>query len=164
MQIVHRITDFLYSLFPSVKAGDVSALKTAIQNYYTLDGDAPDVQIEHDIITITFDDPQQVFKEQSFKKAVAFCELGDYDSAKPILEELIKDNPTHSEYYRILGQAYAEQGKQDEAIDYLIEALRWNPKNASALLMMGNIFAQYKNDVETALLQLFLKLDYQSLS
>ena len=81
---------------------------------------------------------------------MSLCDKRKFQEAKPILLELIKKNPTNSEYHRIFGQILSEEGNQDEAINYLIDALRWNPKNGYALLMMGNIFAREKDDLETA--------------
>lgn len=74
------------------------------------------------------------------------------DEAKVILTNLIKSNPTNSEYHRVFGQILSDQGDIEEAINSLIDSLRWNPKNAWALLMMGNIFARNKNDIETAMI------------
>ena len=82
---------------------------------------------------------------------VRHCEAGQFNKAKPILEKLIKRNPTVSEYHRILGQIYSDEGNQEEAINCLIDALRWDPKNTHALTMMGNIFARAKNDISTAM-------------
>ncbi len=82
--------------------------------------------------------------------AVALCEKRKFGEAKPILENLIKENPTISEYHRILGQILSEEGDQDEAVNCLIDSLKWDPKNGYALIMMGNIFARHKDDIDTA--------------
>lgn len=83
--------------------------------------------------------------------AVALCEKGKYSEAKKLLDDLIKKNPTNSEYHRIYGQILSEEGAQAEAINSSIDALRWDSKNGWALIMMGNIFAKYKHDVPTAM-------------
>ena len=90
-------------------------------------------------------------QDTNLKKAVRLCEQGKFSEAKPILKTLIAQNPSHSEYHRILGQILSDEGHQDEAINCLIDALRWDSKNGYALLMMGNIFAKFKNDVPTAM-------------
>jgi tetratricopeptide (TPR) repeat protein len=82
---------------------------------------------------------------------IALCEKNNFKEAQNILKELIKKNPTNSEFYRIMGQIYSELGQPNEAIDSLINALRWDAKNSWALLMMGNVFARHKNDIETAM-------------
>ncbi|MHB1147127.1 MAG: tetratricopeptide repeat protein, partial [Lutibacter sp.] len=82
---------------------------------------------------------------------MALCEKGNYAEAKPILTKLIEQNPTNSEYHRIMGQILSDEGDREEAINCLIDALRWDSKNGWALLMMGNIFAKFKNDVSIAM-------------
>ena len=90
-------------------------------------------------------------EESDYRKAISFCEKGDFAAAKPILESLIKKNPANSEYHRISGQILSEEGNQDEAINSLIDSLKWDPTNGYALVMMGNVFARYKDDVDTAM-------------
>jgi tetratricopeptide (TPR) repeat protein len=78
------------------------------------------------------------------------CQNGKFSEAIPILKTLITKNPSNSEYYRTLGQAYSMIGDDESGINFLIDALRWNPKNNYALIMIGNIFARNKNDIDTA--------------
>ena len=100
---------------------------------------------------IEIDTTSIISQEADYKKAVALCEKGNYNEAKPILQKLIEKNPTISEYHRILGQILSDEGDQEEAINCLIDALRWDSKNGWALLMMGNIFAKFKNEVPIAM-------------
>ena len=161
MIIIHKIDDFLFNLFPKAKEGrkegrkegdkDRSFLKEEIASYYTFGPYRPKVEIVNDLISIEIDISAITSQKAEFDAAVRHCESGKFKKAKPILEKLIKKNPTVSEYHRILGQIYAEEGNQEEAINCLIDALRWDPKNTHALTMMGNIFARYKNDVTTAM-------------
>lgn len=151
MQIIHKIDDFLYTIFPKIKKGDEQSLIDAIQEYYTYGPYKPKVSIEDNWIKIDIDTPTIVSQDGDYKKVIALCEKGKYSDAKPILKNLISKNPTISEYHRIMGQILSDEGDQEEAINCLIDALRWDSKNGWALLMMGNIFAKFKDDVPTAM-------------
>lgn len=152
MIIVHQINDFLFELFPKAKANGKNndILKEELEKYYSFGVYKPTIKIESDIVQIMIDVPSIIHQKTEFDKAVALCEKRKFGEAKPILEKLINDNPTVSEYHRVLGQIFSEEGNQDEAINYLIDALKWEPKNGYALIMMGNIFAREKDDIDTA--------------
>ncbi|MDI5898756.1 tetratricopeptide repeat protein [Flavobacterium yafengii] len=153
MQIIHKIDDFLFTLFPKLRGGGGgnSLLISELENYYTFGPFTPKVSITEDWVTITIDTSTILLQENDYRKTVALCEKGNYQEAKPILQNLIENNPTNSEFHRIMGQILSDEGHQDEAINCLIDALRWDSKNNWALLMMGNIFAKFKNDVPTAM-------------
>jgi len=103
------------------------------------------------LITVEINTSAITSQKSYFDTVIKYCETGKFNKAKPILEKLIKKNPTVSEYHRILGQIYSDEGRQEDAINCLIDALRWDPKNTHALTMMGNIFARSKNDIPTAM-------------
>ena len=151
MQIIHKIDNFLYTIFPSVIQGDQQSLLNAIQNFYTYGPYKPKVKVENDFVLIEIDTPAILAQDIDYQKVIAFCEKGQFADAKPILKILIDKNPAISEYHRIMGQILSEEGDQEEAINCLIEALRWDSKNGWALLMMGNILAKFKDDVPTAM-------------
>lgn len=152
MQIIHKIDDFLFTLFPKLRGGGGNSLLISeLENYYTFGPFTPKVSITEDWVTITIDTSTILLQENDYRKTVALCEKGNYQEAKPILQNLIENNPTNSEFHRIMGQILSDEGHQDEAINCLIDALRWDSKNNWALLMMGNIFAKFKNDVPTAM-------------
>ena len=151
MLIIHKIDDFLYTIFPKIKKSDDASLVSALTNYYTYGPFKPAISVDGEQVTISIDTPAIIAQEPDYKKVVALCEKGNYAAAKPILKKLIELNPSNSEYHRIMGQILSDEGDQEEAINYLIDALRWDPKNGWALLMMGNIFAKFKEDVDTAL-------------
>jgi Flp pilus assembly protein TadD len=151
MQIIHKIDNFLYTIFPSVIQGDQQSLLNAIQVFYTYGSYKPKVSIEDNWVRIEIDTPTIISQDGDYKKVIALCEKGKYSEAKPILKNLISKNPTISEYHRIMGQILSDEGDQEEAINCLIDALRWDSKNGWALLMMGNIFAKFKDDVPTAM-------------
>ena len=153
MIIIHTIDDFLSNLFPTAheKRNNIDLLKQELIDFYTYGPFRPKVDINGDLIRIEIDTSSITAQKSEFDAVVKHCEEGKFNKAKPILEKLIKKNPTVSEYHRILGQIYAEEGRQEEAINSLIDALRWDPRNTHALTMMGNIFAREKNDISTAL-------------
>jgi tetratricopeptide (TPR) repeat protein len=155
MKIIHKIDDFLFSIFPELSevkmGGGKSLIISTLQKFYTFNAHTPKVFIDQDFVIVELDIPAIISQESDYKKVVALCEKGKFSEAKPILKNLIEANPSNSEYHRIMGQILSDEGDQDEAINYLIDALRWNSKNAWALLMMGNIFAKFKGDIPTAM-------------
>jgi tetratricopeptide (TPR) repeat protein len=153
MQIIHLLDDVLCELFPEARQFDINheALRIKLVEYYTYGPFKPIVTIKDNLVIIEIDTPVIAQQDVDFRKVVAFCERGRYHEAKQILDQLIKVNPTNSEYHRIYGQILSDQGKVEEAIDSLIDALKWDPRNSYALLMMGNILARSKNDITTAM-------------
>lgn len=151
MQIIHKIDNFLYTIFPSIIQGNEESLINTIRDFYTYGPYKPKVTIDKEYVNIEIDTPTILAQDKDYQKVIAYCEKGNYTEAKPILKELIEKNPTISEYHRIKGQILSDEGEQDEAINCLIDALRWDSKNGWALLMMGNIFAKFKHDVPTAM-------------
>lgn len=152
MKIIHKIDDFLFTIFPKLKMGGGNTLIiNELETYYTFGPFRPKISIDNEWITIEIDTNTIFSQEEDYNKTVALCEKGKYAEAKPILKGLIKKNPTNSEYHRIMGQILSDEGDQEEATNCLIDSLRWNSKNGWALLMMGNIFAKFKNDVPTAM-------------
>jgi tetratricopeptide (TPR) repeat protein len=151
MQIIHKIDDFLFTIFPELMGGGNELIINTLKDYYTYGPYKPKVTIENDWVKIELDTPTILSQEADYKKTIALCEKGKYSEAKPILKSLIEKNPTNSEYHRIMGQVLSDEGDQEEAINCLIDALRWDSKNGWALLMMGNIFAKFKDDVPTAM-------------
>lgn len=152
MQIIHKIDEFLYTIFPElVFGGGNEIIISSLEKYYTYGPYKPNVSIDNGWVKIDIDTPAIISQEADYKKTVSLCEKGNYDEAKQILKKLIEKNPTNSEYHRIMGQILSDEGDQEEAINYLIDALRWDSKNGWALLMMGNIFAKFKDDIPTAM-------------
>ena len=150
MQIIHKIDYFLFTLFPETGGGNDQII-SALEKYYTYGPYKPKVIIEDGWVKIEIDTSTIISQDSDFRKTVALCEKGKYSEAKPILIKLIENNPTNSEYYRIMGQILSDEGEQEEAINNLIDSLRWDSKNGWALLMMGNIFAKFQNDIPTAM-------------
>ena len=152
MQIIHKIDDFLYTIFPELQNASEKEISNTIQTYYTYGPFVPKITINKNIVIIDVDTETILTQDADYKKTLALCDKGNFDEAKIILEKLIQKNPTNSEFHRVLGQILSEQGDQDEAINALIDALRWNSSNGWGLLMMGNIFAKHKKDLKTAMI------------
>ncbi|TYA57357.1 tetratricopeptide repeat protein [Formosa maritima] len=150
MNIIFKIDDFLFEIFP-VEKGNINELEDFLKRYYTEGPFVPQVEISEEFVRITIDTNKIEEDSKSYQKLVSLCEKGDFNKAKPLAQELIEKSPNISEYHRILGQILSDEGDQEEAINCLIDALRWNPKNEWALLMMGNIFAKFKEDIDTAM-------------
>ena len=151
MQIIHKLDDFLLTIFPELMGGGNYLIISTLEKYYSYGSVAPKITIENGWVTVDIDTSSIHTQEADYRKTIAFCEKGQFSEAKPILQKLIAQNPTNSEYHRIMGQILSDEGDQEEAINCLIDALRWDSKNGYALLMMGNIFAKFQNDVPTAM-------------
>jgi Tfp pilus assembly protein PilF len=151
MTIIYQKEDFLYTLFPELANGNDDLIISTLTAYYSFGTYKPTVVISGDIICIEIDTISIQKHEADYRRVVTLCEKGNYATAKPILTKLIEQNPTNSEYYRIMGQILSDEGNQEEAINCLIDALRWDANNNWALTMMGNIFANYKADLPTAM-------------
>lgn len=153
MTIILRIDSILNELFPNyLKYGkDINVLVQDLTEYYTSGPYKPTVKIKDNLIHVEIDIPTIKTQQDDYDKAVKLCDQGKYEYAIPILNKLIKKNPSVSEYHRILGQVYFDQGKHEEAINYFIDALKWDTNNPSALIMMGNVLSIYKDDIKSAL-------------
>jgi hypothetical protein len=105
MIIIHKINDLLFSLFPKAMEQEKSmeSLKEALIAYYTFGPFRPKVEIEGEFVKIEIDTSTIASQKAEFDTVVKHCERGNFSQAKPLLEKLIKKNPTNSEYYRILG-------------------------------------------------------------
>jgi tetratricopeptide (TPR) repeat protein len=154
MKIIHKIDDFLFTLFPNLSkqmGGGKNFIINELEKFYSFDPHKPNVKIDGDYVIIEIDSQKILSQESDYRKIITLCERRSFDEAKPLLNKLIEMNPTNSEYHRIMGQILSEEGDQEEAINYLIDALRWDSKNGYALMMMGNIFAKFKGDIPTAM-------------
>lgn len=151
MQIIHLLDSFFYTIFPELAGKSKDDLVHALEVYYSYGPYKPKVSVLNETVTIELDKDKVLAQEADYRKVLTLCERKNFNEAKALLIKLIADNPTVSEYHRVMGQILSEQGDQDGAIDHLIDALRWDSHNGWALLMMGNIFAKYKKDIDTAI-------------
>jgi tetratricopeptide (TPR) repeat protein len=152
MLLTFKIDDFLTTIFPGIDIGlSEESLIQEILKFYTVGPFEPKVTIKGDQVVVEIDTPKMISQKADYDKVVGLCNKQRYDLAKPILQKLIRNNPSVSEYHRILGQIYYDEMSVALSEDSLIEALRWNPRNQNALLMLGNLFAKHKSDFNTAL-------------
>ena len=152
MQIFHPLDDFFFALFPNLKGGGKNLIISELQNYYTHEGVVPQVEIQDNVAVISFKTPLKSSEEKDYQQVIQWCEKGNYAQAKPLLQKLIAQNPSKSEYHRILGQILSDEGHPNLAINTLIDALKWDTQNNYALIMMGNIYARDLDDVEGAMI------------
>src|ERR1017187_10252507 len=111
MIIILRIEDLLLELFPEAKPeGDQIAFRKSLENFYSYGPFKPKITIDEGFVTIEINTQAIENQEADFKKVVALCEQAKFIAAKPLLENLIKNNPTNSEYHRIYGQILSEEG------------------------------------------------------
>ncbi len=152
MQIIHRLEDFLFELFPAAKAKreDLTMLREELTKFYTYGPYKPRVTIENGWVTIDIDVPRISAEESTYRKVLALSDKRRFQEARQLLNDLLASNPTNSEYHRVYGQILSLEGNQDEAVNQLIDALRWDPKNTWALIMMGNLFGRSNSDIDTA--------------
>ncbi len=151
MQIIHKIDSFLYDIFPNAILGDEVSLINEVIQFYTFGIYKPEVRIVDGWLTVSINTVSIKDQEARYRDVIRLCEKGNFKEAKPKIISLISENPTVSEYHRILGQILSDEGNQEEAVNSLIDALRWDAKNSYALLMMGNIFAKFYDDINTAM-------------
>ena len=125
MIISHAVSDILIDLFPQLKGkmSDIELVTQVLTDYYTYGPYKPVVTVKDEWVTIEIDTPAIFSQENEYRKVVGLCEKGKYNEAKPVLKKLIEQNPTNSEYYRIMGQVLSDEGDQENAIDSLIDAL-----------------------------------------
>jgi len=90
-------------------------------------------------------------KENRLDKIIRYCNKAEFIKALYLINEKIDEGDTSSELYRIKGQIELELGEIDECINSLKESLKLDDKNESTLLLVGNVYANHKNDLESAM-------------
>jgi Flp pilus assembly protein TadD len=152
MIITHALNDFLYNLFPEAEVfgQNPAQLVEHLTDFYTFGPYRPTVTIKGEVVEVKIDTKAISSQNAEYNKILQLCEKGQFQQALPRLRQLLTQNPTVSEYHRVLGQVLSETGDQDGAIDALIDALRWDPRNGYALIMLGNIYARHKDDITSA--------------
>ena len=124
------------------KYTDDSDLLEQLKKFYTYNGYTPQIKIDGDIIHVHIDDAVFKATDRDFTKAMAYCNSGNFDKAYPILQDIIKKCPLHSDAFRTLGQIEMERENYDAAEGYVLSALVIDPTNLWALILMGNIYGK----------------------
>jgi tetratricopeptide (TPR) repeat protein len=152
MIITHALNDFLYSLFPDAEVFGQNSeqLVEHLTDFYTFGPYRPTVTVKGEVVEVKIDTRAISSQKGEYDKVLHQCEARQFQQALPRLRQLIQQNPTVSEYHRVLGQVLSELGQPDEALNALIDALRWDPRNGYALIMAGNIYARQKDDLKSA--------------
>ena len=74
MQIIHKIDDFLNTLFPELEGGGgCKSIIYTLENYYTYGPFKPKVSIEDGFVKIEIDTSSIIAQEADYKKTVALC-------------------------------------------------------------------------------------------
>ena len=68
MLIIHKIDDFLFTIFPELKGGGNEMIINTLKNYYTYGPYQPIVTIENDWVKIEIDTPKILSQETDYKK------------------------------------------------------------------------------------------------
>ena len=87
MKIIHRIDDFLHTIFPNIK--DENQIIKVMEDFYTYGLNKPNVKIEDGFVIVDIDVISITSQENDFNKAISFCEKGRFAEAKPLLENLM---------------------------------------------------------------------------
>lgn len=147
MVILFEMGDLLLELFPTA-AGDPHQLLAVLADAYAVGPYKPRVSLEGNLVRVEIDEVTIEHHHSDFKKLVKWCDAGQYGKARPLLERLIVENPSVSEYHRFLGQILFDLKNFEGATSSLIDALRWDPRNKSALVMMANLQAKvHRNSI-----------------
>ena len=88
--------------------------------------------------------PKNSLYRKSF--ATVLDDIGRWDTAKIILENVIKDEPNNSEAYNYLGLIYGKRlGLMDKSIELIEKARKLNPKDVSVYENLGVAYGFNKN-------------------
>ncbi|WBA44059.1 hypothetical protein [Hymenobacter canadensis] len=124
MTINHPLNDFLYSLLSAAQAFGQAPEQFLdhLTDFYTFGPYRPTVTIKGDVVEAKLDTKAIQAQQAEYQKVLRLSEAGQFRQALPRLQQLIGQNPTVSEYHRVLGQALSElemahtldKGKSDE--------------------------------------------------
>ena len=150
MVILFEMGDLLLELFPTASS-DPQQLPAVLADAYAIGPFKPRVTIDGNLVRVEIDEITIEHHQSDFNRLVKWCEAGQYAKARPLLERLIVENPSISEYHRFLGQILSDLGDFEGATNSLIDALRWDPRNKAALVMMGNLQSKVQKNPGSAL-------------
>ena len=90
MQIIHRVDNFLFTIFPELRGGGNELITSTLEKYYSYGPFKPKVTIDKEWVTIEIDTQSITSQDAEYRKTVTLCEKGKYSEAKPILQKLIE--------------------------------------------------------------------------
>ena len=77
-------------------------------------------------------------------QALAFCQQGNLQEGKNILQFLYSDFPNHPDVLSPLGAIKLQEGYIDDGIFKLAQSLKLNPRQPAALNNLGNAYLELK--------------------
>jgi tetratricopeptide (TPR) repeat protein len=106
---------------------------------------------------------QLVRAEDFLAIAGAHYALGQKEKACDLLEEALREYPTHPIVVKMLAQVYGEKGLHQKAVALMEQAVRSGHADADTAIMLARIYAfEGRRDQATALLQGVLKSEPQN--
>jgi len=69
--------------------------------------------------------------------AILYCQGGNFEAARPLLERVIAKDPTDKEAHFNLGLLYFQSGNREKAQIHVLEVLKLDPDNARARQMLN---------------------------
>jgi len=77
-----------------------------------------------------------------FDRALKYAERGQFEDAKDIFEELLKEDPEDSDLLYNLGMCHTEIGEPKKAIELLNQSIQYNPLFANAYIALGVAYSK----------------------
>ena len=84
--------------------------------------------------------------DQKFALAQSYEQIGEYDSAAKLYEELYESNPTNSEYVNALYRVYTQTKNYAALVNILDIRLSQNPDDIEAYGMLGSTYYLMGNE------------------
>ena len=84
-----------------------------------------------------------------FERALEHANLGHFEDAKDIFEELLNETPEDSDLLYNLGMCHTELGEPNKAIELLMLSIKYNPTFSNAYVALGVAYSKL-GDLEKA--------------
>lgn len=88
----------------------------------------------------------QIDLNNQYMLAQSYMQAAMYDKAKPILEELYKNQPGNYEYFNALNQVYTQLKDYDASIALIEDKLKTSPQDINLYGMLGSTYYLKGND------------------
>ena len=155
MHIFFKKSDLAWNKFSHIDENSSNEeIVQGIQSLYLQWWCSVKVEIEDDTIHIYFDENSTNITENEINSIWKLVQRWEFERARKKLTEMIKQDPTNSDLYRLYGQTLSDEWKRDEAEKWLINCLKYNPDNTRWLVMLGNIYNyQWQKELAKTLYQ-----------
>ena len=155
MHIFFKKSDLAWNKFSHIDENSSNEeIVQGIQSFYLQWWCSVKVEIEDDTIHIYFDENSTNITENEINSIWKLVQRWEFERARKKLTEMIKQDPTNSDLYRLYGQTLSDEWKRDEAEKWLINCLKYNPDNTRWLVMLGNIYNyQWQKELAKTLYQ-----------